>query len=51
MNIRTIPYHRLTKRLRASMLRDAAALSARVNPDYQMTWQQVRWLMFMRGEK
>ena len=51
MNIRTLPYHRLTKRIRASMLRDAAALSARFNPDYQMSAEQVRWLMFFRGEK
>jgi hypothetical protein len=51
MNIRTIPYHRLTKEKRASMLRDAAALSARFNPGYQMSAEQVRWLMFMRGVK
>jgi hypothetical protein len=51
MNIRTLPYHRLTKRIRASMLRDAAALSARFNPDYKMSAEQVRWLAFMRGEK
>ena len=51
MNIRTIPYHRLTKRLRASMLRDAAALSKQFNHGYQMSAEQVKWLMFMRGEK
>jgi hypothetical protein len=45
------PYHKLPKQERADMLRKAAELSSRFNPSYQMSAEQVRWLMFFRGEK
>ncbi len=46
-----LPYHKLPKQERTDMLRKAAKISARLNPDYQMSAEQVRWFRFMRGEK
>jgi len=51
MTIYSREYHKLPKETRQRLLKAAAELSAKRNPGYQMSAEQVRWLAFFRGEK